>query len=312
MIKKFTYTEEPNFHIQRNRELVKKYPQIKSLQGPYSITAIFIIGIVLTQFLFSFWIKDASWPVLILSSYMIGAFFNHSLYVLIHDCAHNLVFKSGALNKIFGIICDLPIGFPGALSFREYHLVHHKRMNEDPEDPDAPSQFEVNLVGNNTFLKIIWLGLFGIFQASRPFKLKKKFFGPWILLNVLIVISSNILVYYFIGPKALIYFILSSLFGLGLHPCGGRWIQEHFTFKPGQETYSYYGPLNKVAFNVGYHNEHHDFTNISWEKLPKLRKMAPEYYDSLKYHTSWIKVLYEFIFSPSMGPFSRIVRKKAI
>ena len=61
--------------------------------------------------------------------------------------------------------------------------------------------------------------------------------------------------------------LLSFVFSIGLHPVGARWIQEHYLIAPPQETYSYYGPLNKVAFNVGYHNEHHDFSFVPWNNL---------------------------------------------
>lgn len=36
--------------------------------------------------------------------------------------------------------------------------------------------------------------------------------------------------------------------------------------------------------------------------------MAKEYYDTLSYHTSWLKVHYKFITESTMGPQSRVVR----
>ena len=37
--------------------------------------------------------------------------------------------------------------------------------------------------------------------------------------------------------------------------------------------------LNLIALNIGYHNEHHDFPDVPWSRLPQLKQMAPEYYD---------------------------------
>jgi sphingolipid delta-4 desaturase len=68
---------------------------------------------------------------------------------------------------------------------------------------------------------------------------------------------------------------------------------------------SYYGPLNPILFNVGYHVEHHDFPYIPHTKLPELKRIAGEYYDHLPYHTSWVKVIWDFIFDREMGPHAR-------
>jgi len=89
-------------------------------------------------------------------------------------------------------------------------------------------------------------------------------------------------------------------FAHGLHPVAAHFIHEHYTFADGQETYSYYGPINLIAFNVGYHNEHHDFMNISGWRLPELRRLVPEY-ATLTSHTSWTAVLYRFVMGSGDG-----------
>ena len=60
--------------------------------------------------------------------------------------------------------------------------------------------------------------------------------------------------------------------------------------------------------NIGYHNEHHDFTKVPWSKLPKVKSIAPEFYNSLTAHYSWTKVMYDFIFDKTIGPQSRVAR----
>ncbi len=254
-------------------------------------------------------LADQAWWITIIVAFLIGAFADHNLFVLIHEASHNLIFKSRTLNTIFGIIADLPKIVPSYVSFKSYHLKHHSFQGDYYLDADLASRWEASLIGNTFFGKMLWELFFPFFQAFRTIRLKEiEFMNTWVIINWIVVFAVDALIIYYFGWTAFLYLVFSLVFSIGLHPLGARWIQEHFLVAPPQETYSYYGPLNIPSLNVGYHNEHHDFSSIPWNKLPKLKKMAPEFYDNLVCYKSWFKLWLKFLFDPQLSLFSRMVR----
>ena len=177
---------------------------------------------------------------------------------------------------------------------------------------DLPSRWEARLINNYFIGKALWLLLFPVFQAARTIRCKEVAeIDRWVALNIVVQLVFDIAIVYFFGWKAFAYLGLSFMFSIGLHPLGARWVQEHYlVLDPDQETYSYYGMLNPVNLNVGYHNEHHDMPSVPWNKLPKLKAMAPEFYDHLKYHKSYTRLFFTFLFSQEVGLFSRILRRE--
>ena len=178
-------------------------------------------------------------------------------------------------------------------------------------DTDIPSGLEAQLF-TTSFGKFVWVVFQPLFYALRPLLTNPKVPLKLEYVNTVIQFCFNYFVCTYFGAKVFFYLVGGSLMAMGFHPVAGHFISEHYMFKKGAETYSYYGPLNLLTFNVGYHNEHHDFPYIPGSRLPEVRKIAPEYYDTLPYHTSWTKVIYDFIMDPQIGPYARIKRNKVL
>ncbi|GAB6031708.1 hypothetical protein CHUAL_009457 [Chamberlinius hualienensis] len=305
----WVYTEEP--HASRRKEILKKYPQVRELMGHDPRLQMAVLGMVLLQFISLYLIREASWPTIFILGYCFGGVINHALMLAIHEIAHNLAFGHGnpLANRAFGMLANLPIGVPMSISFKKYHLEHHKFQGIDGFDTDIPTELEGKLF-YNTATKLLWVILQPFFYALRPFCVYPK--PPSLLefINLTAQLGFDAFIYYLWGIKPVVYLVAGSLLAMGLHPVAGHFISEHYVFQKGYETYSYYGILNLVTLNVGYHMEHHDFPYISGFRLPELKKIAGEYYDNLPQHNSWVKVIYEFITNPDIGPYSRVKRRK--
>jgi len=305
----FQYRDEREPHHLRTRAILAEHPEVRSLIGRNPMTALIMLGIVAAQMLMAWWLRDAAWWVIGLAAFCIGAFASHALFVVIHECTHQLVFTRRRANLITAILANLPQLFPSAISFSRYHLKHHAHQGDYTLDADLPSRWEARLIRHYAVGKALWLLLFPVFQATRVGRLREiAMVDRWVVANWIVQIVFNVVVWQVMGPRAVGFLGLAFLFSIGLHPLGARWIQEHYLAHGTQETYSYYGPLNRLALNVGYHNEHHDFPSVPWNRLPALRAAVPQAYDTLVAHTSWTGLLLRFLFDQELTLFSRMVR----
>lgn len=288
---------------------MEKHPEVKALFGKEPRTFWIVLAIFISQMFIAYHIRAYSWPILLLVAYAYGGTVNHTLQLAVHELSHNLAFESLLANRLTQLLANLPTGIPSAMTFTRYHMEHHQFQGVDGIDTDVPTQWEVQTF-TNAALKMLWVFCQPLFYAFRPLVVKPKNPGFWEIMNWVTQMSFDALVLYFLGGRALAYMIIGSLLGLGLHPAAGHFIAEHYEFTKGYETYSYYGPCNMVNLNVGYHYEHHDFPKIPWSNLPRVREIAPEFYKDLPSYNSYLAVIWKYISDPSVGPFSRVKRKK--
>ncbi|KAK0380866.1 fatty acid desaturase [Colletotrichum limetticola] len=329
----WTYTEEP--HRTRRLAIIKAHPEVTKLCGPEPLTKYVVAGVVAMQIFWAWYLRDTSffsWKFWLVG-YVFGATANQNLFLAIHEISHNLAFRSPLANRLFAIFANLPIGVPYSASFRRrtitdihtlqpYHLTHHKSLGVDGLDTDLPTALEVVF-----FDSILGKAFFCTFQiffyAVRPTLVYSVPF-TWVhYLNIAVQLAFDYALYSAFGFNTILYFLLSSFLAGSLHPLAGHFIAEHYVYEtvtpaqrdaanniPVPETFSYYGPLNFLTYNVGLHNEHHDFPAVPWTRLPKLRAIASEFYDELPRHESWTYVIWRFILDPNVGITSRVKRKQ--
>jgi len=296
-------------HAQRARQMLAAHPELRDLAGPTPSTALWVLLLVVAQLGLAVFVGHRSWMIWVPVAYVVGATIDHALWALIHDTSHNLVFRSRTANRFVGILANLPIVVPGAVSFTKYHLMHHRHMGDLDLDAGIPGPMEARTIGRSSVAKAAWMaGTILVQGIVRPSRLKITLLDGWTIVNIVIQVAAMAAFVYFAGGAPFKYLVMSTVFAIGLHPLGARWIQEHFALAPDQETYSYYGPLNKVSFNVGYHNEHHDIVTIPWSRLPQVRHIAPEFYEGLQSYSSWTTLLVRFIRDRNITLYNAIVR----
>ncbi|OJD13913.1 hypothetical protein ACJ73_09144 [Blastomyces percursus] len=339
----WTYTEEP--HRSRRQAIIKAHPEVTKLCGIEPLTKYVVLGVVSLQVACAYLLRNTpilSWRFL-LTGYVIGATANQNLFLAIHEISHNLAFKSPFANRLLAIFANLPIGIPYSAAFRPYHLTHHKSLGVASLDTDLPTALEAFFL-DSVLGKAFFCTFQILFYAIRPMFIYSPPFTSIHLLNIIVQFTFDYCLYKLCDSsiQPICYLILSSFLAGSLHPCAGHFIAEHYFFSktgagtesieelrrqksgdkqtiakpagdvlanlPPPETYSYYGPLNILTYNVGLHNEHHDFPAVPWTSLPTLHNIAKEFYEPLPSHRSWVWVIYTFILDSNVGLWCRVKR----
>uniref|UniRef100_A0A6V0HUS0 Sphingolipid delta4-desaturase N-terminal domain-containing protein n=1 Tax=Zooxanthella nutricula TaxID=1333877 RepID=A0A6V0HUS0_9DINO len=313
----FSKADEP--HATRRQEILKAHPEIKQLMGHEWRTKYIVLATVALQTFMAWLTLDWRWSYYLAAIYVVGATANHSLFLAIHELSHNLGAKTPGQNKLIAMVANFPICIAYCITFKPYHMEHHRCQGQDGIDTDIPTFLEAKLITLTAFNYVdhcLRKALFMFCQifayALRPCLTKPEMvpYGGWLAANWGAQLAFDFAVAYLWGPQALLYFLLSTFFAGSLHPTAGHFLAEHYVMEGSTETYSYYGPLNALTYNVGFHNEHHDFPNIAWSSLPKVRDMAPEFYNDLPQCKSWTGVILRYMFDDSISPFSRVKRDK--
>lgn len=311
----FVTTTAPDVHTLRRVHILQQHPEIKALMGYDLWSGLLTLGLVAVQLALAYavgqhWANWHQWWCFLLASYLLGAVLNHWLGMAIHEASHNLLAPKSSHNKWLAILANIPILLPVAIAFRRHHLKHHSHLGIETIDNDFPSHWEARTVGTTPFYKLLWLSFYVFFLTlARGFTVRPN---RWEWINIAVIVVADVLIGYYLGWGAVAYLLLSTFFGYSLHPVAGHFIHEHFIFEEGQETNSYYGILNWVCFNVGYHNEHHDFMNIPGRLLPRYHQHTQSFYAPLAATKSWTWMFVQFIFSRKIGAQSRYRRTAAV
>jgi sphingolipid 4-desaturase/C4-monooxygenase len=314
LTKEFTEVDFGEPHRARRKAILARHPEVRALFGYDRRTALVVLGVVVAQLALAAGAQrvweayGAAGAVGVgLFALVIGAVLAHWCAMGIHECSHDLGARTPVGNRLVSLLANVPMVVPAAMSFHRYHIDHHTYLGVRTLDTDLAPRFEFTLVDNSAVRKFIVLLLFPVLYLFRGAMFAKRP-DRWELLNLVFMVAVNAAIVATLGWAALAYLLASFWFGHGIHPVAAHFIHEHYIWTEGQETYSYYGPLNHVTFNVGLHYEHHDLMNIPGWRLPELRRAAPEFYEGLVEHRSWAAILWRYVVDPKIGPYTRQVR----
>jgi sphingolipid delta-4 desaturase len=321
------------WHRERARAILKAHPEIKQLFGNDPATAIWCILVASAQLGVALAVSHGPWWLMLLAAYIVGTSLDIMLFQLGHECVHGLVFKKQSWNRALFTYTTLPMFLSGHHTWWPEHLVHHTDMGAKKDfltrrrtfflttRPTSPLflPYSVFMLVTQVLRSVVGLVFYigGLFLGHwRPSRLtlsiladehlvsgyEKEGHVAWAVLYPVVNLGVCTALFVYGGWLSIAYLLASQAFFTGfLNPYCLGWVLgiSHFHgARRYQPTASHYGWLvNLMSFNAGMHVEHHDLMTIPWRQLPKLRQIAPEFYNNLEPIRSYTWLGLQFVFA---------------
>lgn len=323
-------------HNEMRREVVKIAPEAMGLAGPNPWTAL-ALPVLLALHWSMAWLVAESGSVLacFIAAFFFGQLVIHAGGTLLHETAHRLVFHRNRPKLLFDLGLELLLGsFGKQLTYQYEHVTsHHPHLGDYERDYEHEDICSFNarrtikadhpavqhmLTITTLILHALPLGfLLADFVLPRLYRTashvavkdKQRHIGarpvPRKLTYGFIAVSLavNLFLLAAFGWLGWLYhnWALSLFLGkLGVTNLGQS-LSEHDGDNEQEPTYSDYRLQNLFLFNTGYHSEHHTFANVPWNRLPALRRLAPQVFsreNPRNYVTLWWRHVVQD-FSPS-------------
>lgn len=318
------------WHTIRRRLIFRTHPEVRSLSAlPANFYMILMSALVLLHLGIGTMIAvyaqaDTVWFWAIVLAATIGAFCAFACQQLTHEFSH---IKRKRLHIAPVVLADLMVGTTGPNYTAYYfmlHMQHHVNTGKD-EDPDLYYHSEwadpPQWAARSRLARLFWITVFGLFTIevmALGHVLGRKS-RPWLTLRstglVLALLGKYgfmALTFWLGGFWCFLYFKLAAGFSLGAfgHPYGGFWIMQHAAMARNgfQPTVSYGGSRIWHWLNLGelYHVEHHDFPWVPFTKIEAVRRIAPEYYQSMHVVTSVWRLTWDWLSHTDGTPWSDV------
>jgi sphingolipid delta-4 desaturase len=323
--------QDAEWHHDRVRGMLAAHPEIRELIGQDLWTALWCV--VFAGLQIGLAVGLASQPVwlILVVAYAFGTLINMNLFMLAHECNHSLVFRSPTANRWLFTLTTLPMFLSAHHAWWIEHHVHHSDLGAKKDFikrrrtfflltryttplfiPYALFMLIAQVVRSAIGLLVYAAGLLRGQWKPGPRALAvladvhlvsgyQKYRMPfWAVAYSVLSLALPATLWWACGWKAVFYLLMSQTFTTGfLHPLMFGMILSNSHFHGAdlyQPTSSYYGWLNWITFNFGYHTEHHDLASIPWSRLPALRRLAPEFYDHLHQTPSYVGLALQFVF----------------